>query len=51
MSSGKASYKLSPKGDVISMGPVSVLIVKLSGVADAPAEDLWSQATHHCFKF
>ena len=51
LSSGKASYKAGSKGDVISMGPVSALVVKLASASEAPAEDLWSQATHHTFEF
>ena len=33
------------------MGPVSALIVKVASAAGEPAEDLWSEATHHCFEF
>ena len=51
LSSGKVSYKAGSKGDVISMGPVSALIVKVASAAGEPAEDLWSEATHHCFEF
>ena len=51
LSSGKVSYKAGSKGDVISMGPVSALIVKVASAAEEPAEDLWSEATHHCFEF
>lgn len=51
LSSGKASYKAGSKGDVISMGPVSALIVKVASAAEAPVQDLWSEATHHCFEF
>ena len=51
LSSGKASYKAGSKGDVISMGPVSALIVKVASAAEEPAQDLWPEATHHCFEF
>lgn len=51
MSSGKASYKAGSKGDVISMGPVSALIVMVASAAELPAEDLWSHATHHSIEF
>ena len=51
LSSGKVSYKAGSKGDVISMGPVSALIVKVASAAEEPAQDLWPEATHHCFEF
>ena len=51
LSSGKVSYKAGSKGDVISMGPVSALIVKVASAAEAPVQDLWSEPTHHCFEF
>ncbi len=51
LSSGKASYKPGAKEDMIQMGPVSALVVRIAAADKAPDQDLWSDATHHTLEF
>ena len=51
LSSGKASYKPGAKEDMIQMGPVSALVVRIAAADKAPDQNLWSDATHHTLEF
>lgn len=50
MASGQTDYKAGSKEDVITLGPVSAMIVQVSAGKEAPAEDLYAKAVHHSFE-